>query len=778
MRPSTADKYHGGVPTDHWHKFRTPGVAEIAQRAGIVGATMLLTVPNLQSTPTFDAQADIDATDFAALSAAVDGNGVISGCEVSALGSPSMGVQTSAGQVMWQGNTVTVAAVTSGLTIAGAGSFDRVDIVVVNAVTNTVSVVTGSVCTTAGWTRTSTGLAPVKPAIPANSVLLGSVYVAASGDPNNGGGATTSIHAVNIDDKTTPVSGQGTSVTALTTFSAVDAIPNLMTDNSFVPSRSVVTGTVNISALVQGPSRWSFNFFYGTSATLINSAGNPAGSTTALTLGSIPWDTDGGNCTAEVELTGLTPGTTYYWALYGVPVGYAITYTCGSSAAEGYGMALSMDESMLAVANVTDSTLAILRRGESVQVGVDPKSVTPRLNLAPFYSTTMLDQVIYEIPVGTNPITAAFSPDGDQVAVACFTTNTVQFYSTNTAALLGSATVASPWYGLVWVGNVVYAGTASGTIIPITVSAGTTYTAGTAIAAGSVTGYVAIANNPTTCHLTAAIAAGATGVTTLYVDSIPTALANSDAIVITTNGTTQTCTVNGAQAANTQPTTITVTSFTNGATALPVGAGVTDMTKARLYAVNSNTSNLYIVSVLTGTPSVATVSYSTYGSGGFGIACTGLMVPAASQMVYFTVQGGTNPLVLGLATSSGTITSNQIVAADPTFIDLYSDGLGAWVTHAPGVAADTVLSQLTFSGSTVGAGVFITETGNALVAAGNPAPTSLGGVKVVPSSGCIYFPFYTGTNASGILWEYFGSSLTITGGGFYEDQALVTIEGL
>ena len=36
-----ADKYHGGVPTDHWHKFHDPSIEEIARQAGAVGAVML-----------------------------------------------------------------------------------------------------------------------------------------------------------------------------------------------------------------------------------------------------------------------------------------------------------------------------------------------------------------------------------------------------------------------------------------------------------------------------------------------------------------------------------------------------------------------------------------------------------------------------------------------------------------------------------------------------------------------------------------------------------------
>ena len=56
----------------------------------------------------------------------------------------------------------------------------------------TVSVVAGTPCTVAGWSRTSTALPPVKPAIPANSIVLAEVYVA---------NTTTTVASGNIIDK-------------------------------------------------------------------------------------------------------------------------------------------------------------------------------------------------------------------------------------------------------------------------------------------------------------------------------------------------------------------------------------------------------------------------------------------------------------------------------------------------------------------------------------------------------------------------------------------------
>jgi hypothetical protein len=159
-----------------------------------------LLVPNLEASPTFDAQAIPDATDRAAQLAATPptSTGVVSGCAVSPQGSPNMTVAVAAGSIVVAGVPVTVAAVGS-LTIAAADATDRRDIVVVSNA-GTVSVVKGTDCGTAGWTRSTpnpltTNPPPVKPAIPTNSVMLAEIYVAAS---------TTAIAAGNIIDKTTP----------------------------------------------------------------------------------------------------------------------------------------------------------------------------------------------------------------------------------------------------------------------------------------------------------------------------------------------------------------------------------------------------------------------------------------------------------------------------------------------------------------------------------------------------------------------------------------------
>lgn len=152
---------------------------------------MAFTLPNIETSPTFDAQSVVDSTDESCIVAANNGTGVISGCGVVAQGTPNMTVQVGSGTVRVAGAPVGVSSVGS-LTIGAASATDRKDIVVVNNA-GTVSVVAGTACGTAGWTRSSAGLPPVKPAIPANSVLLAEVYVAST---------TTSIPNANIVDKT------------------------------------------------------------------------------------------------------------------------------------------------------------------------------------------------------------------------------------------------------------------------------------------------------------------------------------------------------------------------------------------------------------------------------------------------------------------------------------------------------------------------------------------------------------------------------------------------
>ena len=122
----------------------------------------------LNTADTFHAsQADPDKVDFDILVAGLAGDGVISGCAVTAQGSPDMTCAVAVGVVRIGG---TWAAVTAGnVTITTADATNpRYDLVVVSNA-GTKSVTAGTAAAT-----------PVFPSIPASSIVLAAVYVPAS----------------------------------------------------------------------------------------------------------------------------------------------------------------------------------------------------------------------------------------------------------------------------------------------------------------------------------------------------------------------------------------------------------------------------------------------------------------------------------------------------------------------------------------------------------------------------------------------------------------------
>lgn len=127
---------------------------------------MAFSLPDL-SEAAFPHQAKFYQTDIDILVAGMAGTGVISGCAVTAQGSPNMTVAVAAGTVSVAGTQV---AVTSGnVTITAADATNpRFDIVVVNS--------SGTKSATAGTPAAS----PLVPDIPANSVVLATVYVPAT----------------------------------------------------------------------------------------------------------------------------------------------------------------------------------------------------------------------------------------------------------------------------------------------------------------------------------------------------------------------------------------------------------------------------------------------------------------------------------------------------------------------------------------------------------------------------------------------------------------------
>jgi hypothetical protein len=105
---------------------------------------MPFTVPD-ESEAAFQAQSGVYQTDLDALVAGQGGTGVLTGCAVTAQGSPDMTLAVAAGTVLVAGTRVTVAS--GNVTVTTANATDpRFDIVVVNN-SGTKSVVAGTAAT-------------------------------------------------------------------------------------------------------------------------------------------------------------------------------------------------------------------------------------------------------------------------------------------------------------------------------------------------------------------------------------------------------------------------------------------------------------------------------------------------------------------------------------------------------------------------------------------------------------------------------------------------------
>ncbi len=137
---------------------------------------MALTIRN-RAAALYPRQAGLFKCDVDAIVAGEAGDGVLSGLGVSPQGSPDMTVAVAAGLIRVQGWFCFVSA--TNVTIAAADSLlDRIDLVVVDW--------NGAVSRVAGTAASY----PAPPDIPANSILLAQVYVAA-GDTSIGVGEVT-----------------------------------------------------------------------------------------------------------------------------------------------------------------------------------------------------------------------------------------------------------------------------------------------------------------------------------------------------------------------------------------------------------------------------------------------------------------------------------------------------------------------------------------------------------------------------------------------------------
>jgi hypothetical protein len=124
-------------------------------------------------------QSELDSVDIDVLVAGFSGNGVISGGAVTAQGTPDMTVAVAAGVSVIGDSRVTIGAGNVTITTAD-GTNPRIDLVVINS--SAVKSVTAG----------SAAAQPVLPAIPANSIVLATIYVEAT---------DTSIETNKINDR-------------------------------------------------------------------------------------------------------------------------------------------------------------------------------------------------------------------------------------------------------------------------------------------------------------------------------------------------------------------------------------------------------------------------------------------------------------------------------------------------------------------------------------------------------------------------------------------------
>jgi hypothetical protein len=145
---------------------------------------MAFTIPNQADAGTAD-QSGLDSVDIDILAAAPNYNGVVSGCAVTAQGTPDLTVMVASGVVSIVGVLYTVTGANGTITAADATN-PRFDLISINT--------SGTIVVTAGTAATR----PVFPAIPASNIVIATVHVPA-GD--------TAIATAQIVDKRVLVGG-------------------------------------------------------------------------------------------------------------------------------------------------------------------------------------------------------------------------------------------------------------------------------------------------------------------------------------------------------------------------------------------------------------------------------------------------------------------------------------------------------------------------------------------------------------------------------------------
>ncbi len=153
---------------------------------------MSFTIPN-EASATYPAQAAPDSIDFAMMMDAFAGRGVLSGCAVTAQGTPNMTVAVAAGLVRY--GSLSGYVLGGNVTIQAADATSaRFDLICADGTTGAL------LAPTSGATGKGTPAAnPVFPAIPANAVVLAAVYVPAN---------ATTITSAQIIDKRIVTTGR------------------------------------------------------------------------------------------------------------------------------------------------------------------------------------------------------------------------------------------------------------------------------------------------------------------------------------------------------------------------------------------------------------------------------------------------------------------------------------------------------------------------------------------------------------------------------------------
>jgi len=208
---------------------------------------MAVVLPNIQDSPSFDGMAVPDSVDEFAASCDAQATGILSGMSVTQDTGLDMKIAVASGTVAVAGVEYTFAGSGSPFTVGAASASDRRDVVIYRAGTG-VMVLAGTPCGTAGWTRTSTGLPPVKPAIaPSTDAVLAEIYVAST--------TTTIITATNLVDKRNVLGGLDVTAGLLNATTHVENIIRANSLDQMAPGAGNYSmGGHNITSLLGGTS--------------------------------------------------------------------------------------------------------------------------------------------------------------------------------------------------------------------------------------------------------------------------------------------------------------------------------------------------------------------------------------------------------------------------------------------------------------------------------------------------------------------------------------------